>query len=140
MSVPDDPNLRLRPSLLSSRTYLPWMLRAYLRFVMSSFVALAAPAQEELEVHITMVGGAVFVNASVNNAPPMPFILDTGATETVLTPAAAEKAGIRLMVTARQPIRKGTLRSIRVGKVEVKNLTVLIFDPPRLSPCAWTRA
>ena len=59
----------------------------------------------------------------------MTFILDSGATETVITPPAARELGVRGFGPA--SMRKGKVRSVSVGKATARNLSVYIFDPPQ---------
>ncbi len=88
-------------------------------------------ADEASVVPLSVVGRVVFVEASVNGGPLKPFILDTGATETLLTPSAAEQAGMRVMGPANKPASRGTVRSLAVGNARLVNLSVLVYDPPQ---------
>jgi predicted aspartyl protease len=81
-------------------------------------------------VAIEMHGRVLFLKASINNQGPFRLILDTGATETVITPPVANRLGIRTVaVSASQ--RKGTVTSLAVGTAAVTNLPVYVFDPPQ---------
>lgn len=93
--------------------------------------ALCVAADEGVEVPAEIAGKVVFVKGTVNERGPMTLILDTGATETVLTPQAAEKADIRSPGPASQAIKKGLARSVEVGEAKVANLTLHVFDPPQ---------
>jgi predicted aspartyl protease len=74
----------------------------------------------------------------VNGTGPYRFILDTGATETVLTPATAAKAGVEgYAVTPRQ--QRGVVRELRVGDAALRDLPVHIFDPPQALPLRLDR-
>jgi predicted aspartyl protease len=86
---------------------------------------------EAVEVAFEVVGKVVFVKGQANEQGPMTFILDTGATETILTPAAAEKAGVSAGAPAGQPVKKGMAKSVSVGQAAVRNLPVHVFDPPQ---------
>jgi predicted aspartyl protease len=74
-----------------------------------------------------VVGKIIVVNATVNGHGPFRLILDTGATDTILTPPTAAKLGLR-----------GTARSVvstlRVAGVTATNLPVIITDPPQAVP------
>lgn len=75
----------------------------------------------------------IFVEARINGQGPFPFILDTGASETVITPPTARQLGIRgLSVAPDQD--KGHVESLSVGGVSVRNLPVFITDPPQALP------
>jgi predicted aspartyl protease len=97
-------------------------------------VAAAAARAETPAVPFELERGVVLVKGEVNGrGPPMTFILDTGATETVLTPPAAEKLGLE-----RRPAGDGQeiarVRALTVGGVAASNLTVFVFDPPQAVP------
>jgi len=80
-----------------------------------------------------VIGRVVFVDARVNGQGPFRFILDTGASETVITPRLAKQLGVRsLQVSARQS--KGRVDSVAVGKATVEDLPVYVYDPPQALP------
>ena len=72
----------------------------------------------------------VFVPVRLNGRGPFQFIVDTGATETIVTPVTARAAGIVI-----QPYpglqKKGFVGSLVTGRATVTNLEVYIFDPPQ---------
>lgn len=74
-----------------------------------------------------------FVTGRVNGRGPFTFIVDTGATETVVTPRTAKELGI---VTA--PVshgqKTGVVRSISVGNAILRDFRVYVFDPPQAVP------
>lgn len=78
---------------------------------------------------IEIVGRVIFVKTSVNNNGPFPFIIDTGATETIVTPVTAKRAGITTIGVGNK--KKGTAKSIAVDNFIVRDLQVLVFDPPQ---------
>ena len=84
-------------------------------------------------IPFALEGRVMLVQARVNDAGPFPLILDTGATETVLTPPTALKAGVqgRGAAAARQT---GVAGRVQLGGVTVKDLPVYIFDPPQALP------
>jgi predicted aspartyl protease len=97
--------------------------------LLTLFVA-SSPAGETPWIPFKVVGKVVFVETKVNGAGPFLLIVDTGATETVLTPAVARKAGLKTWsVTPDQ--RKGIVKEISVGSVAARDLGVFVFDPPQ---------
>ncbi len=72
----------------------------------------------------------ILVKGNVNGRGPYTFIVDTGATETVITPSTAERIGIPSMPWGSDQ-RVGTVESISLGEAMAKNLRVYIFDPPQ---------
>ena len=77
-----------------------------------------------------MQGRVLFLDARINGQGPFRLILDTGATETVITPPVARRLGIKTVpVSASQ--RKGSVASLAVGTAAVSDLTVYVFDPPQ---------
>jgi predicted aspartyl protease len=86
--------------------------------------------QQDDGIPFEMAGRVLFVRGSLNGQDSMLFIVDTGATETVITPPAARRAGLSgAAAAARQQV--GTARSISVGPATVRDLPVFIFDPPQ---------
>jgi len=56
--------------------------------------------------------------------------VDTGATETVITPRTARELGVRTSpVSPRQ--KTGVVRSISVGNATLRDFRVYVFDPPQ---------
>ena len=91
----------------------------------------AASAQQEVPIQVA--GRVIFLKGTVNGQGPLTFILDTGATETVLTPRAAQRLGIvaRPSPGEQQKSRAG---SIAVGDAAVRDLPIRVFDPPQALP------
>ena len=56
--------------------------------------AVVASAQDH-EAHFEQVDGLIYVDVAVNGSKPLPFLLDTGATGSLVSPAAARLAGLR---------------------------------------------
>ena len=97
------------------------------------FCVRAEPGAPSGEIPILIEGRVPFVKGSINGRGPFTFILDTGATETVITPPTAQMLGVRaLPVSTRQ--KKGTVKTLQVGKYELQNLQVYVFDPPQALP------
>lgn len=81
------------------------------------------------------------VQVSVNGQPPVPFLLDTGSTLSIVDRATARRLGLadagnRRAVThtdAREIPLVGPV-SLRLGPVEARHLTVFVMDVPVLMP------
>lgn len=87
-------------------------------------------------VKLQKLGVAMSVEVVLNGKEKRDFILDTGATLTSITPSLADALGLRVSsvhvpcVTANGEIETGSLTkipSIKVGDMEMKNVTTLIF-------------
>ncbi|MEI8243869.1 MAG: aspartyl protease family protein [bacterium] len=90
----------------------------------------AAAAADPGDIPARIAGRVVFVPVCLNGQGPFQFIVDTGATETIVTPATARAAGI---ATIPYPgvQKKGVVGSLSVGRTSVTNLPVFLFDPPQ---------
>jgi predicted aspartyl protease len=88
----------------------------------------AAPLDEGIPFRTA--GKIVLLDAVVNGQGPFAFILDTGASETVITPPLASRLGMGAQrdFTAARP---ATARSLAVGGASVRDLDVAILDPPQ---------
>lgn len=87
----------------------------------------------DTEVPVDIIGRVLFVNAHVNGEGPFNFILDTGASETVIIPRLAKKLGVSSFpVSSCQ--RRGRVQSVAVGKATVEDLPVYVYDPPQALP------
>jgi clan AA aspartic protease (TIGR02281 family) len=90
----------------------------------------------------------IIVETTVNGKGPFNFVVDTGASHTVITNQTAQKLGIALQQAgccgptpgrsaqgAGGPVaaRTTTLESIRVGDVEVKDIEAAIVDLTNVS-------
>ncbi|MCK5528788.1 MAG: aspartyl protease family protein [Kiritimatiellae bacterium] len=84
------------------------------------------------DVPFTVAGRVMFVKAMINDAGPFSFILDSGASQTLVTPPTASRLGIKSYRSI--SLLKGKIDSIAVGSAVVKNLTVYIYDPPQALP------
>jgi predicted aspartyl protease len=95
----------------------------------------AAPAgrAQVADVPVDIASHLVFLKGRVNGQGPFTFILDSGATDTVLTPAAAGAAGVRRPVTILGR-RRVVADALVVGGLTVSNLPVRVFDPPQALP------
>lgn len=104
-----------------------------MRFSILPFVALLAAsslAAETSWIPFQLGGKVIFVDAKINGAGPFRLIVDTGATETVLTPSVARRAGLKTW-SATPDQRKGIVKEVAVGSAVVKDLSVFVFDPPQ---------
>ena len=100
--------------------------------IASSFPGWADTLENEW-VPIRLEAGIILADVSVNGGDPVPFVVDSGATETVLTPPAARAAGVRARkLFARQEV--GRVDSLRVGDAALEDLEVRIVDPPQALP------
>lgn len=106
---------------------------------------LASPyAGGEVIVPIDQLGGSVLVRARLNDQTPAVFIVDTGATLTLISRRVAESAGI--WAGAETPMISlhtvgGAIeaplvqvQSIRVGEAEAREVEAVVFDMPDFPP------
>lgn len=94
------------------------------------------------EVHIIpfrVVRDKVMVQGRVNGGRAIDFVLDTGAEQTVLSLPVARSAGVVPVTYIRSAgvgeigirgLQVGRLDSLEFGRLKVKNVTVLIKNPP----------
>ncbi len=94
------------------------------------------------QVHVIpfrIVRDKVMVEGRVNGGAPTEFVLDTGAEQTVLSLPVARRAGVVPVTYVRSAgvgeigirgLQIGRLDSLEFGRLKVKNLTVLIKNPP----------
>jgi predicted aspartyl protease len=91
---------------------------------------------EGIAFRLTRLRPVPIVEVEVNGLGPLRFILDTGASMTVITPAAAQVAGIkptRQKPTAvgaggQSPARLAKLKRFRVGTHAARDLEVVILN------------
>jgi len=81
----------------------------------------------ELNNHI------ILVKADLNGKAGLTFVFDTGASETVITPETAKALEIK-GTPAGNGMETGRADSIKLGDAVVKNITVVIWDPPQAQP------
>jgi predicted aspartyl protease len=94
------------------------------------------PTDKGIRFRITPKRPLLVVRVEVNEAGPFNFIVDTGASSSVITPRVAETIGLRstgknpLAVGAGGPVeaRAGKLKSLRLAHVTVRNLSVAVMD------------
>ena len=109
----------MRPVLLASECLAALSLAAAAGVPPASRAAEPVPCEYPVEI----AGQVILVRTTVNGQGPFSFILDSGATETVVTPPAARRAGIA--------VGGGLAGMVAVGETAVTNLPVLVMDPPQ---------
>lgn len=90
-------------------------------------------------VPFTPYGGLIVVAVSINGAPPLPFVLDTGGLN-LLTPAAAHKLGIdgkghqavQGVGETTQAMQMAQVKRYRLGQVVLEDQRFLIVSLPEL--------
>lgn len=98
-------------------------------------VSGAAAASVEVE----LAGNAMIVSASVNAAADVRLVVDTGATLTILTPAAAQRAGVPGGTPSRTEIHTvvggrtvtvpiARVRSLQIGEAAIDDMEIGVFD------------
>ncbi len=79
----------------------------------------------------------ILIEVWVNNQGPFSFVVDTGATVTVLSPETAQKAGLDLTSGVKDTAHGAggqvqaslvSLESLRIGEIEIKDLQAAIMD------------
>ena len=90
----------------------------------------AALANNPDELQARIAGQVVFVPVLLNGRGPYPFIVDTGATETIVTPATAKAAGMPILSSPGAQ-KKGVAGTLMAGHAGLTNLPVFVFDPPQ---------
>jgi len=86
----------------------------------------------------------IILKAEVNGSEPLDFALDTGASTTVLSTQTAEKLGINVETLpkekeccgcsgGRMEARMGSVKTIRVGDAEARDVDVAIMDLTNIS-------
>ncbi len=94
------------------------------------------PAQKKYRIPYKQSPGVMYVKVSLNGHSPIPLILDTGATFTVLSRETAEKLGISLkgsLPMTRTSTANGVienymvrLSSVQLGDARVENVAALV--------------
>jgi len=98
-----------------------------------AFTALAAIGQDRTHSYpLAIHGGVTFVRVLLGERDCR-FILDTGASATILTPATAKAAGFRISENPDLQQRR-TLPSLAVAGQNVRDLGVIVYDPPQARP------
>jgi predicted aspartyl protease len=102
--------------------------------VLVAFALLGSPvtvrAADKDVIAAQIAGRVVFIPVMLNGRGPYQFIVDTGATETIVTPPTAAAAGIT-PIPYPGAQKKGRIDRIAAGSAALTNLTVFLFDPPQ---------
>jgi Flp pilus assembly protein TadD/predicted aspartyl protease len=125
----------------SPQAYLLRAQAAYLRtFGKKIPYELEQPAGVTLHtVPFREVGGKVVVQARVNGSEWMDFVVDTGSERTVISERTARRVGVTPMIVTLSAgvgeiglrgLQVGTLDSLEIGSLRIKNLPCLIKNPP----------
>jgi len=106
------------------------------KVIISAFSDKAGKSAERTVVHFERKGSSVLLNGVLDYKLPVVFHLDTGATETLITPEDARKLGLetkdapvvrtRLADGREVEFPRVQLKSLRIGKAEVRDLDVLV--------------
>jgi len=91
----------------------------------------------------------IILRAKVNGSEPLDFALDTGASTTVLSTQTAEKLGINVESLPKEKeccgcsgdkmqARLASVKSIRVGDAEARDVEVAIMDLTNISKAVGT--
>lgn len=112
--------------------------RRVVRLAQGSYEVAGEGSAGHAEIPFRLAGSVkplVLVPAHVNGSGPHAFVLDTGASATVLSPALA--AELRIETSASEPLTGGggTLQatvgragSLTVGSAELRDVTVMVAD------------
>jgi len=93
----------------------------------------------EATVNLETSRGVWITQVVLNGGAPARFLVDTGASVTLVSPALAKRVGIEAMAgaagTALQTVAgqtsgaTGTIRSVQVGAIEARDVPVVIHEP-----------
>ena len=101
--------------------------------------AVAAGIPTDTSVPIEIAEKMIFVAVEINGFPPMPFILDTGASFTLLKPAMAQRLGVSVPPNAPTVDLKvvggrtvsvplARVKTVKVGQLIVEDMDLGIFE------------
>lgn len=117
---------------------IPEQFRPTATLIRSAEARPAPPPADKASIQFQRRGEIMIVKAILNGKFPVSFVVDTGASYTTISPAAAQAAGIQLpdnptvlsFHTANGVIQAplGTLRSMEIGGFELNDVTVAIHD------------
>lgn len=127
-------------ALLSGATLLPAMPRHASQGALPAVPATSDPADAWNSIALDRDGrGHYRVEAAVNGVP-VAFMIDTGASDIVLSPADAERLGLRpdrLRYTGRASTANGevalapvSLREIRIGQLSRRDVDAVVNGSP----------
>lgn len=103
-------------------------------FLCAAVAAATATGKEDGGPAEMIVGGSIpLVDAVLNGDQPHRMIVDTGASDTLVTPRVASSLGL-----ATRPFsgaqRKARLATVAVKDAVVRDLDIMVFDPPQAVP------
>jgi hypothetical protein len=106
-----------------------------MRNLLVAAALLLAPAQESKshEIPFELNNHIILVKGEINGKADLTLIFDTGASETVITPETAKALGIK-GTPAGNGMETGKADSLKLGGALVKNVMVVIWDPPQAQP------
>jgi len=92
----------------------------------------------------------IVIKAKVNEGEPLDFVLDTGASTTVLSTQTAKKLGINIKTLPKEKeccgcsgkkmhTRLASVKSIRIGNIEAKDVEVAIMNLTNISKAVGTK-
>lgn len=110
-----------------------WTMRPTIACLIIScgVVSAVAPGRE---VPFEIGGKVVLVDCKVNGRGPFKFIIDSGASETVIVPPLAKELGIAREGQIFSTRTTGWVDSVEVGGSSVGRMPVYVFDPPQALP------
>lgn len=97
---------------------------------------LAAPSGQDPDPHtipFELKNHIILVKAEVNGKGPYTLVFDSGASETILTPDTAKALELKTE-PAGNGMDAATVDSVSAGGAAVKNLRLLVWDPPQAAP------
>ena len=117
---------------------IPEQFRPHATLIRSAEARPAPPPSDKASIQFQKRGDLIVVKAMLNGKLPASFVVDTGASYTTISEAAAREAGIQLgdnpqvlsFHTANGMIQAplASVGSMEVGGLEVKNVTVAVHD------------
>jgi aspartyl protease family protein len=104
-------------------------------------VSARSRAAPEPEFRVWRDTRGMYTTVGSINGLPVPFLVDTGATQVALNSAQARRLGIDYRVTGTEaavttasgvePAWQVTLDSVKVGELEVHNVAAVVIDGPQ---------
>lgn len=97
---------------------------------MAMALMLTAGTALPAEIPFQFESKVILVKGLINDTGSVLLVVDTGATETVITPPTARRLGITGL-TAANGQKTAVAQSIAVGSVQQRDVPVFIYDPPQ---------
>ncbi len=92
-----------------------------------------SPQDKPHEIPFELTNHIILVKGEINGKGPQTFVFDSGASETIVTPETAEALGIKGS-PAGNGMTAGRAETVSLGGATVKNVQVVIWDPPQAQP------